>query len=62
MDTAGTLQPQTRDADDEVVADALIEQVLHHIREFTHAAPITSVTLCFLAGIGAAKLWSITHR
>jgi hypothetical protein len=45
----------------EVVADATIEKVLHTLREFAEKAPITTVTLCFLAGVGAATLWNRTH-
>ena len=57
MDTVGPApKPEV-----EVVADAAIEKVLHHLREFAEKAPITTVTLCFLAGVGAATLWNRTH-
>ena len=57
MDTFAPVQkPQP-----EVVADATIEKVLHTLREFAEKAPITTVTLCFLAGVGAATLWNRTH-
>jgi hypothetical protein len=57
MDTFAPLsKPQP-----EVVADATIEKVLHTLREFAEKAPITTVTLCFLAGVGAATLWNRTH-
>ncbi len=57
MDTAAPpLKPEP-----EEVADAAIEKVLHTLREFAEKAPITTVTLCFLAGVGAATLWNRTH-
>ena len=56
MDTAGPApRPQPE------VADATIEKVLHTLRDFAEKAPITTVTLCFLAGVGAATLWNKTH-
>ncbi len=57
MDTVGPApQPEV-----EVSADATIEKVLHHLHAFAEKAPITAVTLCFLAGVGAATLWNRTH-
>ncbi len=54
--TAPSPKPQL-----EVAADSVIETVLHNLREFTEKAPITAVTLCFLAGVGAATLWNRVH-
>jgi hypothetical protein len=57
MDTAGPApKPEP-----EIVADAAIEKVLHTLRQFAETAPITTVTLCFLAGVGAATLWNRTR-
>lgn len=64
MDTAGALQPTpTPDEENlEAGADSAIERVLGHLHAFANAAPFTAVTLCFLAGVGAATLWNVTHR
>ena len=46
----------------ELIADNLIETTLHNLRVFAEKAPVTSVGLCFLAGVGAATLLSHTQR
>jgi len=45
----------------EASADAAIEKVLHTLHTFAEKAPITTITLCFLAGVGAATLWNRVH-
>ncbi len=64
MDTAGALPPTPMPDEEniETGADSVIESVLGHVHAFANAAPFTAVTLCFLAGIGAATLWNVTHR
>lgn len=59
MDTAvpPPVKPQA-----EIAADAAIDKVLRTLREFSEKAPLTTVALCFLAGVGAAALVGTLSR